>query len=245
MSPGPGVSPTGSPLVAGGFVAIPLVLATALVLGTGVAGRRTGEAPHAIWRWVSGVAAGAVAWLALTWTIAAAGVLARWDAKPPPSAFFLLAVVGLGVVIACSRLGTRLVRGLPLSVLVGAQAFRFPLELLMHRAYEEGLMPVQMSYAGRNLDILSGISAALLGLALSRWAVPRIVVALWNVAGLALLANVVIVAVVSTPILGWFGEDRLNTWVAGPPYVWLPAVMVLAAWAGHLLVFRKLGRGNA
>ena len=25
-----------------------------------------------------------------------------------------------------------------------------------------------------------------------------------------------------------------------PPYVWLPTVLVLAAWAGHLLVFRKL-----
>jgi hypothetical protein len=32
----------------------------------------------------------------------------------------------------------------------------------------------------------------------------------------------------------------LNVWVMRPPFVWLPAVMVLAALAGHLLVFRAL-----
>jgi hypothetical protein len=30
--------------------------------------------------------------------------------------------------------------------------------------------------------------------------------------------------------------------VAYMPYVWLPAVMVLAALAGHLVIFRALGR---
>jgi hypothetical protein len=31
--------------------------------------------------------------------------------------------------------------------------------------------------------------------------------------------------------------------VADPPFVWLPAVLVLTAVAGHLLMFRKLRRG--
>jgi hypothetical protein len=35
-----------------------------------------------------------------------------------------------------------LVRGVPLWALVGFQIFRLPLELLMHRAYVEGLLPV-------------------------------------------------------------------------------------------------------
>jgi len=30
-------------------------------------------------------------------------------------------------------------------------------------------------------------------------------------------------------------------WITYPPFVWLPAVMVRAALAGHLLVFRALG----
>jgi hypothetical protein len=32
------------------------------------------------------------------------------------------------------------------------------------------------------------------------------------------------------------------TFVAYPPFVWLPAVMVVAALAGHLVIFRALRR---
>ena len=144
-----------------------------------------------------------------------------------------------------SPLGTRLIRGLPLAALVGYQVFRFPLELLMHRAYVEGIMPEQMSYSGRNFDILTGISAGLLGLILLRSPVPRWVVHVWNVAGFALLVNIVTVALVSSPAFAWFGRDRLNVFVLYPPFVWLPAVMVLAALMGHILVWRKLRIGES
>src|SRR5688572_5278663 len=65
---------------------------------------------------------------------------------------------------------------------------------------------------------------------------------LWNVLGLALLVNVVSVAIASMPLLRLFGDDRVVTFVTYPPFVWLPAVMVLAALAGHLVIFRALRR---
>jgi hypothetical protein len=65
-------------------------------------------------------------------------------------------------------------------------------------------------------------------------------VLVWNVLGLALLVNVVVVAVLLTPRFRYFGDDQLNVWVTYPPFVWLPAVMVLAALAGHLVIFRAL-----
>ena len=39
-----------------------------------------------------------------------------------------------------------------------------------------------------------------------------------------------------------FGDDprHLNTWVLYFPYVWLPAVLVIVALAGHLVVTRAL-----
>src|SRR5438093_66884 len=85
-----------------------------------------------------------------------------------------------------------------------------------------------------------GVSAGLLGLALARGPVPRWLVTAWNLGGLALLVNIVTVAILSTPLFRWFGDDKLNTWVTYPPFVWLPAVMVTAALIGHLLVFRWL-----
>jgi hypothetical protein len=228
-----------STLVVGGFVVMALALALIFVIGVGAA-RPPLERPATTRRWVLLATAGAVVWLKATWLVALSGAIRRWDAVPPPLALLVGVIVMLGVAIAFSPLGTRLVRGSALAALVGVQAFRLPLELLMHRAYEEGVMPEQMSYSGWNFDVLTGISAAVLAVALCRWRVPRWIVVGWNVLGRALLLNVVTIAIVSTPLFRWFGDDRLNTWVAYPPFVWLPAVMVLAAWAGHLVVFRKL-----
>jgi type IV secretory pathway TrbD component len=101
-------------------------------------------------------------------------------------------------------------------------------------------MPLQMTYTGRNFDIVTGVSALVLGLVMLKWNVPRVVVWIWNVTGLALLINIVAVAMLSSPLFQFFGSDHLNTFVAYPPYVLLPAVMVLAAWAGHLVVFKAL-----
>ncbi len=49
-----------------------------------------------------------------------------------------------------------------------------------------------------------------------------------------------IVALSGTPRFQYFGAERLNVWVTYPPFVWLPAVMVLGALAGHLVIFRAL-----
>jgi hypothetical protein len=237
-----------STLLVGGFTTLPILLGLGLVLASEWAGRRLGESPAARSRWALGTGLGLLLWLLLSGAAAASGVLRRFDAVPPPFAALLVAILAIGIVLACSRLGTRLIRGLPLAALVGYQVFRFPLELLMHRAYTEGLMPVQMSYSGRNFDILTGIGAGLLGLALLRWNVPRWMIWAWNLGGFVLLVNIVTVAILSTPLFRWFGDDRLNVFVTYWPFVWLPAIMVVAALMGHIVVLRKLrlegGRGQ-
>jgi hypothetical protein len=55
------------------------------------------------------------------------------------------------------------------------------------------------------------------------------VVAVWNFFGFALLVNIVAIAVVSTPLFRWFGDERVNVFVTYPPFVWLPGVLVMAA----------------
>jgi hypothetical protein len=232
-----------SPVVVGGFVVLPLLVAAGFVFAIALADHNLGEPPatrrcHVL---VAGVAV--LAWLLITLLVAAAGIFRRFDLVPPPFAVLPLAILALGIGIAFSPLGTRLVRGLPLWALVGSQVFRFPLELVMHQAYVEGVMPVQMSYSGRNYDIVTGITAGLLAWWLARGHRSRSLVMAWNVLGVAMLVNIVTIAIVSTPIFRWFGHDRLNTFVAEPPYVWLPAILVTAALLGHLLVWRKLAAG--
>lgn len=181
-------------------------------------------------------------WLAATFAAGASGRL-RFDTLPPTMMVLMAISWAVALRVGLSATGARLAEWTPLSILVGVQAFRLPLELLMHRAAGEGLMPVQMSFSGRNFDIVTGTTALLLGVAL--WArrerVPLGVVAAWNLMGTLLLANVLVIALLSAPTpLRVFMNEPANTWIAHAPWVWLPAVFVPAAIAGHVLVFRRL-----
>jgi hypothetical protein len=106
--------------------------------------------------------------------------------------------------------------------------------------YERGVMPVQMSYSGLNYDIVTGILAVVVAVLVYTGVGGHRLVRLWNVVGLILLLNVVTVAILATPRIRYFGDGALNTWVTFTPFVWLPAVLVLAAFGGHLIVFQAL-----
>lgn len=234
-------------MIEAGFVIIAAAVLLWTYLSIPRAALACGDAAPEAYGLRRGFLLAALTWTALTLALAWTGVLARWDWRPPPLMFLFVGILALGPLIARSRVGDRLARGLPLAALVGLQSFRFPLEVVMHRAAERGIMPMQMSYSGLNFDILTGLSAVALAVWLRFGRPPRGLVWAWNVMGLLLLANIVTVAVLSTPRFAAFGStpERLNTFVTRAPYVLLPAVLVLAAWAGHLIVFRALRRPQA
>ncbi|MEZ4220575.1 MAG: hypothetical protein R3B13_06555 [Polyangiaceae bacterium] len=200
-----------------------------------LAGRTTSQANRA-----TGLAlAGVTAWLSITALLASRGVLLRFDVKPPPMALLMATIIGGGVTLGLSRVGA-LLQHHPLWLLVLVQSFRLPLEIVMHEAATRGVMPVQMSFAGYNYDIVTGGVALVLGVTLALRGVPRAFVWAWNIYGCAALVVIAIVAVAASPLLRAFGDDALNVWVLFFPYVWLPAIMVTFAIAGHVVVFRKL-----
>ena len=110
----------------------------------------------------------------------------------------------------------------------------------MRRAAHDGVMPVEMSFAGYNFDVVTGGAALVLGSLLYFGQVPRAVVMVWNIAGSLLLAVIVAIAVAALPWVRAFGPDHVNSWVLHFPYVWLPTILVPAALFGHLVVFRRL-----
>ena len=219
-------------------------IAAAIVVGAGILLKRAalncGDSPQQAGALQGRYAIGASIWLFVVAGASYSGALLPRSGPPLPFVALVVSIIAAGVLIARSKVGDRLARGLPLSVLVVFQGFRFPLELAMHRAHDEGLMPIQMSYSGQNFDIVTGVTAIVLAIALALTRVPRWIVAAWNWLGLILLTNIVGVAILSTPVFAYFGRDRLNVWVMWMPYTLLPAVMVLAALAGHLIVFRAL-----
>jgi hypothetical protein len=223
-----------------GFAGLAAILYAVVVWGVRSGSASCGDPPAMTRRLTRTIAISGAIWIALVLEVANAGLLRLWTVRPPPSMLFFVAIAVLGVVFARSPAGDRLARGVPLWALVGVHGYRLPLELLMQRAAAAGIMPEQMSYTGLNFDIVTGASALLLAIPLAIWRVPRGVVMGWNVLGLALLWTIVGIGVASTPMFQVFGPDRLNTFIADPPYVLLPAVMVLTAWTGHLVIFRTL-----
>ena len=226
------------------FAVLPVILVLMLSWGTAAAARRTGAPPDKAQQWAGSVTLAGLTWMLVTFAIAQTGVLRQFERRPPPFAWLVLAILALGFTIAFSPLGRRLATGLPLWVLIASQSFRLPLELAMHGMYERGVMPEQMSYSGYNFDIVTGTSAIVVAILVKTGVGGTRLAAVWNIVGLALLVNIVTIAIASTPAFAAFGPDRLNVWVMDPPFVWLPAVMVLAALAGHLLVFRALARSG-
>jgi hypothetical protein len=223
-----------STLVVSGFVLLPCLMVALALWSVRHAGMRL---------IVSAVVA--CAWLALWGGLAAAGVLARFELRPPPLGMMLLCSLAAGLVLGFSKFGARIAQAVPLWVLVLAQGFRLPLELLMHQAAREHVMPNALSFSGYNFDIVTGALAFVVGYSLRRGASP-LWGWLWSCYGSLCLLVIGVIAVLSAPQVHAFGPREVNSWVAHWPFVWLPSVLVVFALAGHVIVFRKLAvRGVA
>jgi hypothetical protein len=223
------------------FVILVLAVAAAAVELVAVASRYAGEETAVVTARRRRAAYVVLAWLVVTGAAAASGALESFEGTPPP----VMAVVALSAVMstafALSGPGRFVANALPVWMLVGFHAFRLPLELILHRLAQENVLPMQMTYDGMNFDIVTGASAIAVALWASTGSMPRAVLWLWNVVGLGLLATIVTIAILSAPMpFRVFLNDPANTIITTFPFVWLPAVLVQAAWIGHLLVFRRL-----
>lgn len=239
--PVPPMTPT-SPASTAAFVVVVAAVVAMIVAGTRAAGTRVGEAPGVTRRWTLGTACALLAWLALTGAVSGSGILEA-DTLPPRALFFFAGSNLAALIFALSPAGARLVAGLPIAALVGFQAFRLPLELVLHRWYVEGVLPVQMTYEACNLDIVTGVSALLAGLWLWRRGTQVALVWAFNLLGTALLVNVATVAVLSSPLpFRYFMKDPAVLLAFNFPHGWIVPFCVAPALAGHVLVFRWLAR---
>lgn len=223
-------------LALGLFVLTTLAVCAAFVGACGRLGRRAAL--------VAGLAL--AGWLCLTAALAAAGALGDFAAVPPRVTPVILAGNLAAVAIAVSPLGRALAAGTPVAWLIGFQVFRVAVELVLAMLYHGGIVPVQMSFEGRNWDILVGLTALPVAWLAARGRLGRPWLVAWNLAGLGLLLNIVVISILSMPTaMRAFPDGPANTFIATAPYVWLPTLLVPAALGGHLLALRSLLAGRA
>lgn len=190
------------------------------------------------------VTGGLIVYLAAMSAVVGTGVLESLPLHGLP--FFFGTVFVVSVAAGVSSIGGRMAAALPLAALVAFQAFRLPLELVLHAWVSQGTIPDTMTWSGQNWDIVSGIVA----IAAAPFASRRPAVAwLANTIGATLLLNVMRVAILSSPVpFGW-GVTPPLVLALHLPYALVGPVCVGGALFGHIVLTRALLRrpatGNA
>lgn len=231
-------------LAAGLFLLLVAGLFGLVLYGYGRALRRAGTDTATCRTRGRRLAAGLGLWLLVTMGLALSGILANWTALPPRLLLVLVPpLLFTGWLCRSGAVGQWLDH-VPPVWLVAPQSFRVLMEIILWLLFRAHVIPVQMTFEGRNFDILVGFTAPLVayfGLLRGTW--PRWVLVAWHVGSLAVLANIVTIAVLSTPLpLRVFWNEPANTVIAHWPFVWLPAFVVPFAYIGHVLALRQVVR---
>ena len=179
------------------------------------------------------------AWLAITGVLGYTAKLHDFSQRPP-RIMALIAVSFVAVYFGSYFFAARkLIENPGLAWLIGLQVFRVAVEIFLYLGYRAGFVPVQMTLEGRNWDVLTGLTALPMAWLVAKQKAPRWLIYAWNVMGLTLLLNVMVIAALSMPTaLRHFQNEPANTFVTYFPYVWLPTYLVQVAWMSHLLIFR-------
>ncbi|MBO9572074.1 MAG: hypothetical protein J7497_07675 [Chitinophagaceae bacterium] len=164
---------------------------------------------------------------------------------PPKLVVFGVAPMLLTIIILFStRAGRSFIDSLPLKTLTWLHVIRLPVEIVLYLLFLQKVVPLVMTFEGRNFDILMGISAPLVAYYGFIGSSPnKKLLLIWNVVGIFLLLNIVIHALLSVPgPLQRFGFERPNIAVVQYPYSWLPTFIVPVVLFSHLVAIRRLTR---
>ena len=187
------------------------------------------------------------AWMALQGVLAGTGFYANTQTLPPRFLLTLAPPVLCIIYLFITKNGRTFIDSLNMRTLTILHVIRIPVEMVLFYLFIYKTIPQIMTFEGRNLDILSGISAPIVYyLAYVKGRTNKWLLLAWNFASLLLLINIVTIAILSTPYpFQKFGFDQPNIAVFYLPFIWLPAVIVPIVLFSHLVAFRQLLAGSA
>jgi hypothetical protein len=185
--------------------------------------------------------AGLAVWLAYGGVIGYTGVMANASTLPPGLFYMLAPIIMLAVFMARSRVGETVALSVPLWLLMGMESFRLVVEVFLHQLWLDGQLPKMLTYQGANFDILIGISAPVVAWLLISRRISNRMALVWNAIGIAMLANVAVRAVLTSPgPLHFISTEVPNMAIGTFPFTYIPGLMVPLALMLHVLSIRAL-----
>lgn len=196
-------------------------------------------------RQLTNVITGAIIlWLILQGILSFAGVYSdNPDALPPRIFLFgVLPALLLIIVTFVTSTGRQFIDSLDLFQVTVFHTIRILVELVLWWLFIESAVPKVMTFEGRNLDIIAGLTAPIVALyGVRKNLLTRSTVTAWNFICIGLLFNIVIIAVLAVPSpLQKLAFDQPNKAVLYFPFSWLPAFVVPAVLFCHLVAIRQL-----
>lgn len=189
--------------------------------------------------WIVAVMAG---WTIFTGAMAFFGILAKFTSFPPWIPLLVLAQLAFVFWLGWASPWSKSLAEIPQYLLVGLQCFRIPVELLLATLATRRLLAIEMTYYGRNFDVLEGITAVALAIWLKRCGENslRHVVLVWNLTGLSLVTVVLVHGLLSVPYPSQLLHLSVPTFIiAYFPVVWLLTVLVPMAYLLHLVSIKR------
>ncbi|MDD1443858.1 hypothetical protein MEO93_26630 [Dolichospermum sp. ST_sed3] len=181
---------------------------------------------------------GLVVWAIIISAVSLSGFSGEFELFPLNIMPFVIVPLITTLILLFHKDTNALLSKINLKVLTRLQAFRVFVEIVLWLLFIQNLLPEQMTIEGRNFDIIAGITSLLAARFILN---SRRLMIVWNIIGLALLINIVSIAILSMPTsLRIFENEPANIIITQFPFIVLPTFLVPLAYILHFLSLKKL-----
>lgn len=224
-----------------GFVAVTIVF-YGLLLKVLKSALRTSDFPDPKKKKIfTRLVTGILVWAIITAGLSLSGVLSDFSLMPPKFAIVPLVPLIIVIWIVSTKATGEILPYIPETALIHLQVFRVIVEILLWALFTQNLLPVQMTFEGKNVDIIAGLTAPLVAWLYQNNKISKGFVITWNFICLGFLINIVTIAILSLPTpFRVFQNEPSSAIVTTFPMVWLPGLLVPLAYTLHLLSLRQL-----
>jgi hypothetical protein len=182
------------------------------------------------------------AWMIIQLFIGLSDFYLDTKSLPPRFALLIFPPLVCMIILFFTKKGNAFIDSLNVKQLTLLHVIRIPVEIVLYYLFIAKTIPQEMTFEGRNFDIIAGITAMIIyywGYVKNNITKPILIA--WNILCIALLLNIVVIAILSinTPFQQ-FGFTQPNIAIAHFPFNWLASVVVPLVLLAHLVSMKKL-----
>jgi uncharacterized membrane protein len=172
------------------------------------------------------------------------GFFTQTEGIPPRLAFLVAPPFLLILGMFIFKKGHAYLDRFDIATLTILHSIRVGIEIILYALFLYKAVPGLMTFEGRNLDIISGLTAPLVYyFGYKKRKLSNRAILTWNILCLAILLVTVITAILSapTPIQQWAFDQPMIA-ILYFPFVWLPGIIVPIVILSHFTAIRTLSK---